>query len=142
MKSDNIKAGLAVGFFVALLVYHYTRIQTNTFILASAKSDVFSFWTLAESLASFIIFAMIVYSKLFPWVMGLFGGFYIDGKYEGLGFEYDQQDMGTYRRSIKSPRYIERYTIKQTLFEITISGESFDPKTKALISTWHGRLYQ
>jgi len=127
MTESGYKTGLYVALFISLLLYHLTSVFKSKFV--SPVSDIFSLADLVQIAITILVFSLVVYNKLV--IRLILRNEYIDGEYEGTSQALN--------KPLPQPG-IERFVISQNLFEVSITGKSFEGDR--LLSTWTGRLFK
>jgi len=124
-----LRTGLIITIFIALLMYHTMS------LFRPDDPDIFAIYTIAKisTISTFIFFAVMT-QMIARWVSG---NSFIGGEYKGRSSEF-QFDPSP---SVVESFHDESFTIKQTLFETTLEGDSVREGDSDVYSTWFGRRY-
>jgi len=127
------RTGMTVALVVALLIYHFTGM-----VLPGRESSFYQILQYAQLAVTVAGYYLLVANSAF--VQLILGSQYVAGNYEGESRHFLPTDNAV--SAANSRHHVERFSIKQNLFEIEISGQSFDKIDLTLASTWFGRAYR
>ncbi len=135
-KKNQIRIALTVAIIFSIFLYH-----TMNYISPQGTNE-FTLFKIAQFAINIAFTCIFIYNKYL--IRILFKEIYVAGRYEGYSKHYEEDDSKEEKEPDSQYRGIEKFTIKQNLFETVIIGKSFQEINgkSNLVSTWLGRLFK